>query len=54
MLVVFFKHPKTGQDLTLLLDNQIPKIVLTNNVRHYQPVFSINKYFWWRHTPATG
>jgi len=54
VLVVFFKHPKTGQDLTLLLDNQIPKIVLTNNVRHYQPVFSINKYFWWRHTPATG
>lgn len=54
VLVVFFKHPKTGQVLQLLLDNQIPSIANAASIRHYQPVFSINKYFWWRHTPATG
>ena len=54
VLVVFFKHPKTGQMLPLLLDNQIKKIVPANKVRHYQPVFSLNKFFWWRHTPATS
>lgn len=54
VLVVFFKHPKTGQMLPLLLDNQIKKIVPANKVRHYQPVFSLNKFFWWKHTPATS
>ena len=54
VLVVFFKHPKTGQILPLLLDNQIKKIVPANKVRHYQPVFSLNKFFWWKHTPATS
>lgn len=54
VLIVFFKHPKTGQVLSLLLDNQIKKIALANKVRHYQPVFSLNKYYWWRHTPVTG
>ncbi len=54
VLIVFFKHPKTGQILNLLLDNQIKAIANADNVRHYQPVFSINKYFWWRHTPVTG
>ncbi len=54
VLVVFFKHPKTGQVLQLLLDNQTPSIANAASIRHYQPVFSINKYFWWRHTPATG
>lgn len=54
VLIVFFKHPKTGQVLNLLLDNQIKSIANADNVRHYQPVFSINKYFWWRHTPVTG
>lgn len=52
VLVVFFKHPQNGQILTLLLDNQIPNIVNAASIRHYQPVFSINKYFWWRHTPV--
>ena len=32
-----------------LLDNQIKQVVETKRVRHYQPVFSINKNFWWRH-----
>lgn len=54
VLIVFFKHPKTGQVLNLLLDNQIKSIANADNIRHYQPVFSINKYFWWRHTPVTG
>lgn len=54
VLVVLFKHPKTGKTLPLLLDNQIKKIVPANKVRHYQPVFSLNKFFWWKHTPATG
>ncbi len=54
VLIVLFKHPKTGQILPLLLDNQIKQIANAANIRHYQPVFSINKYFWWRHTPVTG
>lgn len=54
VLIVFFEHPKTGQIIPLLLDNQIKKIVPANKVRHYQPVFSLNKFFWWRHTPATS
>ena len=54
VLIVFFKHPKNGQILTLLLDNQIKTIANAASIRHYQPVFSINKYFWWRHTPVTG
>lgn len=54
VLIVFFKHPKTGQVLSLLLDNQIKTIANAASIRHYQPVFSINKYFWWRHTPVTG
>lgn len=54
VLIVFFTHPATGQVLPLLLDNQIKTIVNADRVRHYQPVFSLNKYFWWRHTPATG
>lgn len=54
VLVVLFTHPKTGQILPLLLDNQIKKIVPANKVRHYQPVFSLNKFFWWKHTPATS
>ncbi len=54
VLVVFFTHPKTGQVMPLLLDNQIKKLVPANKVRHYQPVFSLNKFFWWRHKPLTS
>lgn len=32
-----------------LLDNQIKQMVEAKSVRHYQPVFSINEKFWWRH-----
>lgn len=34
---------------TWVLDNQISQVVDANQIRHYQPVFSINKNFWWRH-----
>ena len=32
-----------------VLDNQIKRIVEAESIRHYQPVFSINETFWWRH-----
>lgn len=32
-----------------VLDNQIQQVVEAGQIRHYQPVFSINKNFWWRH-----
>ncbi len=34
---------------TWVLDNQIKRVVETNSVRHYQPVYSINETAWWRH-----
>lgn len=34
---------------TWLLDNQIKQMVEAKTVRHYEPVFSINEQFWWRH-----
>ena len=43
VLVVFFKGK------VLLLDNQIKKVVDTSIVHHYEPVFSINQTYWWRH-----
>lgn len=49
VLVVFWNDPKSGKKRTLLLDNQIKKVVDARAVRHYQPVFSINGKFWWRH-----
>jgi hypothetical protein len=49
VMVVFWKDPKSGKKRTLLLDNQIKKVVDARKVRHYKPVFSINSKFWWRH-----
>jgi len=49
VLIVMLKDPKTKKTKTYLLDNQIKKVVETKTVRHYEPVFSINKDFWWRH-----
>jgi predicted transglutaminase-like cysteine proteinase len=43
ILVVFVE----GQ--TLVLDNQIKQVIDAKKVRHYQPVFSINTTYWWRH-----
>lgn len=54
VLIVFHKHPTTGEDVAWVLDNQIQDVADSRRIRHYQPVFSINKNFWWRHLPATG
>lgn len=35
-----------------LLDNQINQVVDVASVRHYQPVFSINRTTWWRHSKS--
>ena len=43
ILVVFVKGK------ALVLDNQIKQVVAAERIRHYQPVFSINTKFWWRH-----
>jgi len=43
VLIVYFN----GR--TWLLDNQIRRVVETESVRHYRPVFSINEKYWWRH-----
>ena len=50
VLVVKLKDKKTKKTKVYLLDNQIKKVVETKTVRHYEPVFSINKNFWWRHS----
>jgi predicted transglutaminase-like cysteine proteinase len=34
---------------TWVLDNQIKRVVETESIRHYQPVYSINETSWWRH-----
>ena len=49
VLIVKLKDPKTKKTKVYLLDNQIKKVVEAKTVRHYEPVFSINKNFWWRH-----
>jgi predicted transglutaminase-like cysteine proteinase len=49
VLIVFWKDQKSGKKRSLLLDNQIKKVVDARKVRHYKPVFSINKKNWWRH-----
>jgi len=49
VLIVKLKDPKTKKRKIYLLDNQIKKVVEAKTVRHYEPVFSINKDFWWRH-----
>lgn len=33
----------------MLLDNEIPVIVPANDIRHYDPIYSINETTWWRH-----
>jgi predicted transglutaminase-like cysteine proteinase len=43
VLIVYF------DGRTWLLDNQIRRVVETETVRHYRPVFSINEKYWWRH-----
>ncbi|MFQ5955037.1 MAG: transglutaminase-like cysteine peptidase [Kiloniellales bacterium] len=33
----------------LVLDNQLKIVVAAEKIRHYQPYYSINENFWWRH-----
>lgn len=49
VLVVYVKNRKTGRKTPFVLDNQIKQVVEASRIRHYLPVFSINKTFWWRH-----
>lgn len=49
ILVVFYKDKKTGKKRTFVLDNQIKRVVDAKSIRHYKPIFSINRTFWWRH-----
>lgn len=44
-VLVVFLHGKTW-----VLDNQIKSVVEADRIRHYKPVFSINRKYWWRHT----
>lgn len=37
-----------------VLDNQIKQVVEAYKIRHYQPVFSINSKYWWRHLPRAA
>jgi len=48
ILMVIVKDKKKKKRY-FVLDNQIKKVVEAKKTRHYQPVFSINKNFWWRH-----
>lgn len=32
-----------------LLDNQVRQVTDTATISYYQPVYSINEHFWWRH-----
>lgn len=50
VLVVKLKDRKK-RTRYFVLDNQIKKIVEQHKIRHYQPIFSINRKFWWRHLP---
>ena len=36
-----------------ILDNQIKIVVDSRKIHHYEPVYSINEFAWWRHR-ATG
>jgi len=49
ILIVFWIDPRNGNKRVLVLDNQVEKVVDARAIRHYQPVFSINKEHWWRH-----
>lgn len=41
-----------AKDRILILDNQIKIVADSRKIRHYQPVYSINEKFWWRHRAA--
>lgn len=38
----------------VILDNQADKVLADEQVRHYKPIFSINREAWWLHTTPDG
>ena len=34
---------------SLVLDNQVRRVVRAETIRHYQPIYSINEEYWWLH-----
>jgi predicted transglutaminase-like cysteine proteinase len=38
-------------DAIMILDNQARQVVRADNIRHYQPYYSINETSWWLHKP---
>ena len=34
---------------TYILDNQFQQVMKDEAIHHYQPIYSINEYHWWRH-----
>lgn len=34
-----------------ILDNQLQQVVRDTAIHHYEPIYSINEYHWWRHLP---
>jgi predicted transglutaminase-like cysteine proteinase len=39
-----------GDDGPMILDNQIKTVRADNSIRHYKPIYSINRTAWWLHT----
>ena len=35
----------------LILDNQVLQVVPADQIRHYQPYYSLNETSWWLHQP---
>lgn len=42
------------QDWILILDNQIKVVAESRKIHHYQPVYSINESYWWKHRATSG
>lgn len=38
-------------DRAYALDNQLSRVVRTDTIRHYRPIYSINETNWWLHRP---
>lgn len=53
VLMVILRDSKKRKRF-FVLDNQIKQVVEAYKIRHYQPVFSINRRNWWRHLPKTA
>ena len=32
-----------------ILDNQVKSLIEDKRIRHYEPIYSINRKYWWRH-----